>query len=82
LAYLQNLAVVVEPAETAVAVEAAGAGKKEEVGSMRNEISTVWRPFLKVSTHLDVGHLVLDLLHDLETTHGLCLDIHHLLVGL
>ena len=77
LAYLQHLAVVVEPVETAEA----GKKKEEEVGSMWNEISTMWHPFPKVSTHLDVGHLVLVLLHDLETTHGLCLDIH-LLVGL
>ena len=80
MAYLQNLAVVVEPAETAEAVEAAEK-KEEEVGSVWNEVSTMWRPFPKVSTHLGVGHLVLDLLLDLEMTHGLCLNIH-LLVGL
>ena len=73
---------MVEPAETAVAVEAAGAGKKkEEVGSMWNEVSTMWHLFPKVSTHLDVGHLVLVLLHALEVFHGLDLDIH-LVVGL
>ena len=50
MAYLQNLAVVVEPAEIAVAVEAAGAGKKEEeVGSMWNEVSTMWHPFLSMA---------------------------------
>jgi hypothetical protein len=53
--------------ETVGAVRMGGkeVGSRQGVGSRQDEVSTMRRPFPKVSIHLDVGLHGLDLLHDL-----------------